>query len=568
MDHRLVRLARLPLHLQPDHRPAGRFARSQDWRAPTDHTHQVGNDRSSPLSPTTATCKCARTKARQNFSTTIARSSGHFGAGIGFLTDGNEALSTFYSGKVALVRKDLGPGLFPENRKETTLRSRSDYLRSLWRRSRPDFHREVDQSRRRVCRICAGSSIGAPRISILLSLLDAGLPRSTMANAAAVAPRISPNASTHQFKVLPKRRRLDRNAKIPRVDPRKTTQCGRRSKDLKKNPVGQFGGPVSGFSARRGYGRPQSAGHFPSFAGCALRRLPTNAAAFFGTGGVEHPSGICLPACQRSRCQRARPARILLERRSRTAVRRKAARCTFCTDICRKDSNSKRLVAKYSADPASYWPAPCAAWKADGVRFTVPAEPWVERETSWHNYYLRSSMTYDSFFREHILSQGHVYQYSVGFQGAARDPLQHTLPFVFSNPELCGIIRYTLKEIQPDRLVPVCHCGQRRAHAGALHPQRSGNVAAVDRQPNMCWPRATKNFSMRKFQLIRIERSAGDPTVGELLSHSYTHMVKVLGAGKHGLMRLSNGDWNDGVVVGRVRPKFRPRKFANNAKAF
>ena len=54
----------------------------------------------------------------------------------------------------------------------------------------------------------------------------------------------------------------------------------------------------------------------------------------------------------------------------------------------------------------------------------------------WHNYYLRGAMTYDSFFKEHILSQGHVYQYVFGFQGAARDPLQHALPFVYSRPEI------------------------------------------------------------------------------------------------------------------------------------
>ena len=43
----------------------------------------------------------------------------------------------------------------------------------------------------------------------------------------------------------------------------------------------------------------------------------------------------------------------------------------------------------------------------------------------------------------------------MGFQGAARDPLQHALPFIFSDPEIVrGIIRYTLKEIQPDGSIP------------------------------------------------------------------------------------------------------------------
>ncbi len=95
----------------------------------------------------------------------------------------------------------------------------------------------------------------------------------------------------------------------------------------------------------------------------------------------------------------------------------------------------------------------------------------MERETSWHNYYLRSNLTYDSFFREHILSQGHVYQYIIGFQGAGRDPLQHALPFVFSNPEVVrGIIRYTLKEIQPDGSIPYGIVGSSIPMPVVFHP--------------------------------------------------------------------------------------------------
>ncbi len=132
---------------------------------------------------------------------------------------------------------------------------------------------------------------------------------------------------------------------------------------------------------------------------------------------------------------------------------------------------AEKLIAKYSADPANALARSSAAWKTDGLRLHVPSEPWVERETSWHNYYLRSSLTYDSFFREKILSQGHVYQYLMGFQGAARDPLQHTLPFVFSNPAIVkGIIRYTLKEIQPDGSLPYALVGSGVPMPAIFHP--------------------------------------------------------------------------------------------------
>jgi hypothetical protein len=37
-----------------------------------------------------------------------------------------------------------------------------------------------------------------------------------------------------------------------------------------------------------------------------------------------------------------------------------------------------------------------------------------------------------------------------------------------------------------------------------------------------------------------------------MLALCYRHLTQVTGTGQHGLMRLSNGDWNDGAVVGHV----------------
>ena len=211
------------------------------------------------------------------------------------------------------------------------------------------------------------------------------------------------------------------------------------------------------------------------------------------------------------------------------------------------------LVKKYSADPASLLPRSSAAWKTDGLRFNVPAEPWVERETSWHNYYLRSNLTYDSYFREHILSQGHVYQYIMGFQGAARDPLQHAMPFVFSKPETVReIIRYTLKEIQPDGSIPYGIVGSSVPMPVIFRPS--------DQQMWLLWLASEYVLATRDKSFLdekipgysHRESSPTDPTVREFLRRSYTHLVEDIGVGQHGLMRLFNGDWNDDIVVGHV----------------
>ena len=129
------------------------------------------------------------------------------------------------------------------------------------------------------------------------------------------------------------------------------------------------------------------------------------------------------------------------------------------------------LLAKYRDDLGAQWARSCAAWKSSRVSLAVPGEAWVDREMAWHHYYLRSNLTYDSFFREHILSQGHVYQYVIGFQGAARDPLQHALPFIFSCPRIVKeVIRYTLKEVLPDGEIPYGIVGHGMRMAAPFRP--------------------------------------------------------------------------------------------------
>ncbi|MCK5151248.1 MAG: hypothetical protein KAQ65_05395, partial [Candidatus Thorarchaeota archaeon] len=52
-------------------------------------------------------------------------------------------------------------------------------------------------------------------------------------------------------------------------------------------------------------------------------------------------------------------------------------------------------------------------------------------------------------------------------------------------------------------------------------------------------------------------KKAGVATVGDILQRCYHHLVVTTGTGRHGLQRLSNGDWNDAMVVGYVPKELR-----------
>ena len=90
-----------------------------------------------------------------------------------------------------------------------------------------------------------------------------------------------------------------------------------------------------------------------------------------------------------------------------------------------------------NAEPAAgVWNASSAAWAATGFVFDVPAVGvWPARETEWHSYLLRASLTFDSFFGAHVLNQNGNYQYQWGQNIATRDPLNHVMPLLFTEPK-------------------------------------------------------------------------------------------------------------------------------------
>jgi hypothetical protein len=153
------------------------------------------------------------------------------------------------------------------------------------------------------------------------------------------------------------------------------------------------------------------------------------------------------------------------------------------------------------------------------------------------------------------MSQGMVYQYLRGFQGGARDPLQHALPFVFSHPETVReVLRYMLKEIQPDGSIPFGMVGSGVSMPNPHHPS--------DQEMWLLWLASEyvlatrdKGFLEEKIPLYpRREATATDQTVGQLLRRTFNHVVEQVGVGRHGLMRLSDGDWNDDVVLDQITP--------------
>src|SRR5512143_378513 len=68
------------------------------WRAPTDHSHQVGNDRLVAVASNYGYVQVRQDEGGPKFLNDYDPARGHYAGGFGYLVDGQTALSTFYPG--------------------------------------------------------------------------------------------------------------------------------------------------------------------------------------------------------------------------------------------------------------------------------------------------------------------------------------------------------------------------------------------------------------------------------------------------------------------------------------
>jgi hypothetical protein len=270
-----------------------------------------------------------------------------------------------------------------------------------------------------------------------------------------------------------------------------------------------------------------------------------NGKDFFGTGGAERPSGLNRPLDGDLSYSGANSA-LLLERKF-VLKPGESRKLTFLYGYLPSGADLDSLTTKYRASAATALQDSSKKWKESGLRFSTDTEPWIERETAWNHYYLRSGVTYDDFFHQHVISQGSIYQYVMGFQGAARDPLQHVLPFIFSDPEIVKeVLRYTFREVRPDGSIPYGIVGH-----GMPMPTTFDNSS--DLPMWLLWVTseyvlATRDVAFLDSPVVPIYgvRAQGE-TVRALLTRCYRHLIDDVKTGPHGLMRMLRDDWNDGL---------------------
>jgi hypothetical protein len=516
--------------------------------SPTEHVHQVGNDRITALASNYGHVRVRQDEGAPKLLNDFDPEMSQYGGGLGYLTDGEEVLSACYDGSrdglehggferifgVGYYRKKVASGRYAVD--QVILAPFGDdpvLVSQVTIRN----HRDVAATLRWIeywgCQ---------PFPFSFRSALEGTYGRRSQTE---LRRDMGRRFGHHVTRIANGRGLLDSKTFSGRTTEEEATWA-RTKAILKASPIG-FYSPVEELRPGTEFDSLEIPQTFLVSLDGAASGFSSDAALFFGAGGAANPSGWKQPLNDKLDDGGGHTG-LLIEHT--LSLRPKESRTlNFLYGYLPQGFSLDSLVSKYERAKDGVLRSSSEEWQRRGMRFEVPAEHWIKREATWNHYYLRSSQTYDDFFDEHILNQNGFYQYTMGFQGAARDPLQHCLPFLFSDPEIVkSVLRYTLKEVRDDGSLPYAIVGH-----GVVAPMLSDK--ASDLPLWLLWTASEYVLATRDLDFLneriplRFSADAGrTATVNELLERCYRHQVIDVGVGTHGVMRMLVDDWNDGLI--------------------
>lgn len=170
----------------------------------------------------------------------------------------------------------------------------------------------------------------------------------------------------------------------------------------------------------------------------------------------------------------------------------------------------------------------------------------LRREMRWHAYCLEAMAQYSSFFHETKVPQGTIYDYEWGMHASARDNFQHGLPLVMTDPALAkSILRYMMKRTTGTGDIKLDESG-----VGYAENER---FMTSDQQLSFFllmgeYLEDTQDYAFLREKIRPYPAATSEEiTVLDIIQNCFLYLRDRIGTGEHGLVRLLNSDWNDGV---------------------
>ncbi|UCE11429.1 MAG: hypothetical protein JSW61_05730 [Candidatus Thorarchaeota archaeon] len=526
---------------------------NEEWRPSTDHLHQVGNDRFVAVASNYGHVQLRQDEGSPKFLNDYDPARSQFGGGIGYLTDGEVVVSTFYNDQVESFDRVFGIGYFRKTVKAHGLVVDQIVFAPFGDDPLVISQVTIKNERSQSVDLKWVEYWGCQlyQFSFRSFIMSFAQDKSTSEIRREFSRRFD-----HKFELFANCRGLINSKRFKgRTLSDRATWKGVNAYLATKGKH-LTGGPVKPPIKETVLEDESPPTTFLVSLDAPAIGVSTNAIEFFGAGGVESPDRIKETLPLEITSHKSETGMFLQRGMSLGPGEEKTI--YFAYGYLPESYELESLVTKYEQNLVNLLAESCNRWKRSRIHLLIDGEDWVERELAWHSYYLRSNLTFDAFFNEHILSQGHLYQYLIGIQAAARDPLQHALPFVFTDPDIVkNIIRYTLKTVSPEGEIPYGIVGSGLYMPSPWKPS--------DQQLWLFWLVSEYVLANRDTDFLDeilptypiYGRKAGKASVRELLTRCFRYFVDKIGTGKHGLMRLARGDWNDVVVIGHVKDEQR-----------
>jgi len=174
--------------------------------------------------------------------------------------------------------------------------------------------------------------------------------------------------------------------------------------------------------------------------------------------------------------------------------------------------------------------------------------PMAEREIPWHAAMLSGGLCKDELIGDHTLNQSSAYLDPLGFNGAARDPLQHALPLVYLQPKMAlSVLRNTCAWSKPNGELPYALDGAKQPVALNFRPSDQ-SLWALLLAAEYCAVTGDET-AFDQHLPYHPAHQAETVSLKENLRRQFRNFVDIVGLGEHGHVRILNADWNDMAIA-------------------
>ncbi|MCA9887386.1 MAG: hypothetical protein KC546_03400 [Anaerolineae bacterium] len=320
----------------------------------------------------------------------------------------------------------------------------------------------------------------------------------------------------------------------------------------------------------------------------------TDKAAFFGEGGAENPDGLhkwsdteirfvpstIMPYCMVLRREVTIPAGETQQLRfaygtvpSQNPFRIGASHSSHRRMMMPKDW-VEGFQQRYHLDLApDAFTKMCDYWKDRVSYFSTADMPYLQREIAWHAYYMLSSTMTSSFFDSRVVPQGSAYLFIHGIDGAPRDFALYIMALCFIDPPLaremlCFIMRMTSGD---SGQIAYCYTGNGLLSGTVIHQHPSDlDLFFLMAMTEYIAVTGDSEFLLEDVPFYTAHNQPYDRSVLSHIRIAYNHLLHIVGIGENDLIRVSDGDWSDDVVVRNIfpfKPTVSPRNTIENGES-